>query len=161
MEITDPHDGLNELQKAFDNKLVQMTQCELYPEINFLFDRANGEYRFSYARIEDGQIVAFCVLVLAEPLEGRTCLGVGYAVPLQHRNQGFATDILTKSIDEFSRHIFNSNNIDSFYLEAIVSRKNIPSQKVVSKVFNSVPRECTDSFSGEPAYSYTKLINKI
>ncbi|BBP44656.1 hypothetical protein THMIRHAS_00290 [Thiosulfatimonas sediminis] len=161
MEMTDPHDGLNELQKALDNKLVQMTQCELHPEINFLFDRPNEEYRFSYARIEGGKIIAFCVLVLAEPLEGRTCLGVGYAVPVEYRNQGFATDILTKAIDEFSLHTFNSNDIDSFYLEAIVSRTNIPSQKVVSKVFNSDPRECTDSFSGEPAYSYTKLINKI
>ena len=157
-QMTDPFDGLKELQKAIDARIVQMTPCELHPDICVHFDRPNGEHRFSYALIENGEIKSFAVFVIVEPLEGLPCFNVGYAVPLKYRKQGFATEILKKSADEL-RHGFGRNSIKEFYLEAIVGADNVGSQKLASKFFETTPRECTDSFSGKPALAYTKLIN--
>ena len=41
-DIVDPMDGLNSLQTAMDQRLVQLTQCELYQDLQVLYDEING-----------------------------------------------------------------------------------------------------------------------
>lgn len=156
-QMTDPHDGLVELQKAIDAKVVKMDFCTLHPDVCIHFDRPNGEHRFSYANIVNGEIRAFAVFVIVEPLNNLPCFNIGYAVPEKYRRQGLGTEILNKSIDELA-YGFGRNNIKEFYLEAIVGKDNIPSQKLLAKVFGCTPTECVDSFSGESSLSFTKLV---
>lgn len=130
----DPHDGLVELQKAIDAKVVKMDSCVLHSDIVIHFDRPNGENRFSYAKIVNGEIRSFAFFVIVEPLNNLPCFNVGYAVPEKYRNQGLGTDILKRSIDELA-YGFGRNNVKEFYLEAIVGKNNTPSQKLLSKVF--------------------------
>ncbi|CAI3798501.1 hypothetical protein [Rheinheimera sp. MM224] len=157
-QMTDPHDGLMELQKAIDARIVQMTPCDLHPDICVLFDTPNGEHRFSYALIEAGEIKSFAVYVMADPLNGLPCFSVGYAVPEKYRKQGLATDILVKSSDEL-RHGFGRNGIKEFYLEAVVGTDNLGSNRLASTFFDTDGKQCTDSYSGKSALAYTKLIS--
>ncbi len=156
-QMTDPMDGLTKLQLAMDNKWVELEDCESFDDVKVIFDRPNGEYRFSYAKVIDNSVQAFAVFVIVEPIEGVTCINLGYAVPEHNRGKGLGTEILTKSIEELKNGL-GKNGISEFYLEAIISRSNIASQKIASKIISSTPEECTDSFSGQPAYSYTKLM---
>lgn len=43
----------------------------------------------------------------------------------------------------------------SFYVEAVVGKDNLASQRVASKIISDVPVAGTDSESGEPILAYT------
>jgi hypothetical protein len=155
--MTDPLDGLIALQDALNQRLVQLSPCELHSDISIHVDQPNGHQRLSYTKVVKGEIQAYSVFVLTEPLNGLPCFNLGYAVPEKFRKQGFATDIFKKSIDELTSG-FGRNKVKEFYLEAVVSVDNIASQKMISKSFTDTPKECTDSESGQASLSYTKLI---
>jgi hypothetical protein len=155
--MTDPLDGLTALQDALNKRLVQLSPCELYSDIGIHVDQPNGHQRLSYAKVVKGEIQAYSVFVLTEPLNGLPCFNLGYAVPEKFRKQGFATDIFKKSIDELKSG-FGRNKVKEFYLEAVISVDNIASQKMISKLFTDAPKECIDSESGLASLAYTKLI---
>lgn len=153
-----PMDGLIGLQDALNKKLVEFKQCELSKDIAMHVDYPGGNVRFSYAKIEYGKIQSYAVFIMAEPLNGLSCLNLGYAVPKEYREQGFAQDILKKSILELKNGL-GRNKIKEFYLEAIVEIGNKISQKIASKIISDSPKKCKDEYSGQDALAYIKLIN--
>ena len=155
--MTDPLDGLNQLQYAIDNGFNELFPCELSPELQCISDQPNGIQRFTYAEIKTGKIHAYSVFVVTENLNELPCFNIGYAVPETFRRRGFATSVLKKSIAELKNELAR-NNIKRFYLEAIVGTSNKASQKIANKLISQTPKECTDSESGQPALSYTRLI---
>ena len=104
-----------------------------------------------------GIIQAFCVFAIVEPINGLPCFNIGCAVKKEFQNRGLAKEIVEKSIAELSNG-FGRNNVKKFYIEAIVGTSNEYSQKLSVKLISSTPKQCTDSVSGLPALSYTRLI---
>ncbi|WP_281649095.1 hypothetical protein [Parendozoicomonas sp. Alg238-R29] len=155
--MTDPMVGLQELQKAIDKNLVEFQKCELSRDLVIHVDQPDGHTRFTYAKIKHQRIRSYAVFVLVEPINGLPCLNIGYAVPEKYQNNGNATEILEKSIAEL-KNGFARNNVNKFYLEAIVGKDNIISQKIANKLISKTPKECNDEYSNKPALAYTRLI---
>lgn len=156
-QMVDPIIGLRALQDALDNNLVEMSPCELTSEIEVHFDRPNGEYRYSYAKIQNGIVQALVQFVVNEPLNGLPCFGIGYAVIEERRQKQLGTLVVSKSIDEMVNGL-SKNGLSRFYFEAIIGRNNFASQHLAAKLISNDPRECVDSYSGEDAFAYTRLI---
>lgn len=156
MPIADPMVSLNELQKAI-RRGMPTRPTEAGTTIRLVVDKPAGVHRYSYAKIEHGRVKSIAILVHHEPINGIPCFNLGYAVPDAYRNRGWAKDILEKAIEEMRRGL-GRNGGTSFYVEAVVSRDNIPSQHVASKVISGSPVEGIDSESGEPILAYTRLI---
>jgi hypothetical protein len=156
--MVDPMNALVGLQEALDSRRILLTPCALYPNIKVVFDQPHGKGRFTYANIKGGKIVALSIFAQADPLKGKPCFNVGYAVLSEMRQQGLGTDILMKGIEELSNG-FKKHGAAEFYIEAVISVSNTPSNKIATKVISNSPTHCMDSHSGEPALQYVKLIS--
>ena len=156
-KMTNPMDGLISLQSAIDNGFDELSPCEIFPDIQVVFDQPHGTHRFTYVKIELGLIRALCVFVDVEPINGIPCFSIGYAVPKQFQNRGLAKEIIEKSIEELSNG-FCRHNVKKFYIDAIISTSNEYSQKLATRFISPKYEKCTDSFSGLPAFAYTRLI---
>ncbi|MDT4814668.1 hypothetical protein FQZ97_476780 [compost metagenome] len=99
---------------------------------------------------------ALAVYVLAEPLEGERCFGLGYAVAENCRNQGLAKEVVEKSIAELSLGF--RKHFSKLYIETMVGQDNIASQKVSAQLISSTPKATTDAHSGQPALQYVRLL---
>jgi len=155
--MTDPMDSLRLLQQAIDEQIVGFQRCERFPDISVHFDKPNDVPRFTYASLENGVAQSIALFVLGEPVEGTPCFQMGWATVETIRGKGLATDVVSKSIEELKDGM-NRNGIDRFYLEAIISESNIESQRLAARIFTDAPEPCADSFSGEKALQYLRLV---
>ncbi|MGG8129948.1 GNAT family N-acetyltransferase [Klebsiella aerogenes] len=155
--MTDPHVGLISFQEALDNNLLELHKCTVHPDLSLHFDQPEGEARFTYALIEDGKVKATAVFVQDEVMEdGLPCFGLGYAVAEDYRGQGLGYVVVEKSLAEFENGM--KRHIPKFYVETIVDKGNIPSQKISARHINPESNEVTDQYSQTPSYHYEKLI---
>ena len=155
--MTNPIDGLNSLQSALNEGLALKT-CALHPELQMIFDQPNGCKRFTYAMIESGVIKAYATLILGQPLQGKACFSIGYATSQSFQSIGLASEVLEKSIDELKNSL-RLNDINAFYIEAVIRADNAASLKVASKVICNTPRSVVDELSGEDSFYYQRLID--
>lgn len=151
--MTDPMDALKELQKAIDAQLVQMNPCELNPHLQVLLDHPNGTPRFTYAQIDHGKVQATVLAVGADFVEDIPCFQIGYAVAPQYRSKGVGQQILQQALAEFKNGM-SRTQLTEFYVEAIVSTDNLPSNKIASSLISQSPTPCTDEDTNEPALQY-------
>lgn len=156
-EMTNPYDALKSFQQAIRAGILDLHRCELDPELFVHADRAGDAMRLTYAYIDGKSVTAFTNLVQTEPYEGLPCFQVGYAVPPTYRNQGRATAVVKAAIAEMVSG-FSRNGLPALYVEAIVGRDNLASQRVAEKVLMQNGREVVDSISGQPALSYMRKI---
>ncbi|HED2522696.1 TPA: GNAT family N-acetyltransferase [Klebsiella aerogenes] len=155
--MTDPHVGLISFQEALDNNLLELHKCTVHPDLSLHYDQPEGEPRFTYALIEDGKVKATAVFIRDEVMEdGLPCFGLGYAVAEGFRGQGLGYEIVEKSLAEFEHGI--KRHMAKFYIETLVDKDNIPSQKISARHINPESRETTDQYSQTPSYHYEKLI---
>ncbi|WP_455233490.1 GNAT family N-acetyltransferase [Geopseudomonas aromaticivorans] len=155
--MTDPMNALIDLQKAV-RKGFATQPGEINPALRVVFDKPEGHARITYARIEQGRVKALAIFLMVEPIDGIACLQVGYAVPEFYHGRGWATEIVEQGIQELRKGM-GRNGGKQFYVEAIVGKDNLASQRVAAKIFPDAPRETTDSVSGEPALAYTRLVD--
>jgi len=155
--MTDPMDGLRSLQIALDHNEVELLDCEVHPDIKVILDHPNGEPRITYVTIREHKALAISIFVRADPLEGLPCFNLGYAVAESERQQGLATVIVQKGLDELGNGM-RRHGVPRFYVEAVVEVSNIPSHKLARRLISDNPTPCTDCFSGEAAMHYNKLI---
>lgn len=155
--MTDPMDALNELQVALDARAVQMQPCALHTEIQVLLDHPNGTPRFTYARVQSGKVQSIALLVKADTVHGLPCFQIGYAVTESMRGKGLGSQILQQAMDELM-HGMSRTPLKEFYLEAIVSTENEPSNKIARRLISDAPESCTDEFTGEPANQYLRKV---
>ncbi|MGB4336109.1 MAG: hypothetical protein WBJ41_14820 [Chromatiaceae bacterium] len=155
--MTDPMNALVELQRALDRWIVSLQPCEIHKDISVIFDQPNGMPRYTYAKINNGKVQSIAVFALTQPVEGVPCFQLGWATVESIRGHGLATDTTTKGIDEFTNGL-RKHGAGKFYLEAIVSDTNEPSNKIAKKLLSESPAKCTDSFSGEPAVQYLRIV---
>ncbi|WP_162997446.1 MULTISPECIES: GNAT family N-acetyltransferase [Serratia] len=154
--ITDPHDGLLSLQQALDLNLVHPDRCKLHPEMSVIYDTPEGNWRLTYAFIEDGKVKASAVFVISDDLNGIKCFGIGYSVAESFRRMGLATELVEKAIKELQYGL--KDRISTFYVEALIGESNIASRKVAEKTLTSSGEPFTEGISGLPAFRYVKLI---
>ncbi len=159
-EMVDPMDSLVGYQAAFAQGLIAPIQCRMSPDVKVFVDEPkgpSGPRRFSYTIFENDTAIALALLITGQPLNGKPCFDLGYAVAETHRKLGLAEKVVQAAISEM-QYGLSANGVTEFYVEAIVGRGNIASQKVAAKTVQSTPSEVTDSYSGEPAYRYVRLI---
>ncbi len=154
--MTNPMDALESLQFELSRGFT-LKQCELHSDLKMIYDLADGVPRFTYVKIESGIIKSYAALILAEPLDGKTCFTIGYATPNKFQSLGLATEIVEKSIEEL-RFGLQRANVKEFHIEAVISVNNISSQKVANKSISKEREQITDEVSGEDAYYYKKLV---
>ncbi|MBA5601039.1 GNAT family N-acetyltransferase [Pectobacterium aroidearum] len=154
--ITDPYDGLLSLQQALDTGGVTPGKGTLFPELSTVFDSPNGNWRMTYALIENGRVKASAVFVIASPLNGKHCFGIGYSVSEADRGKGLALALVEKSIKELQFNM--QGKLTEFYVEALVGATNLASQKVAEKFTLSEGEPFTEQLSGLPALRYVKLV---
>lgn len=156
-EMTDPYDALKSFQQAIKAGILDLHRCELDPKLFVHADKAGDAMRLTYAYIDRKTVTAFTNFVQTEPYEGFPCFQVGYAVPPAYRNQARATTVVKAAIAEMVSG-FSRNGMTAFYVEAIVGRDNLASQRVAEKVLMQKGREIVDAVSGQPALSYMRRI---
>lgn len=91
--ITDPSTGLQSFQQALLQGTIQLERGALDRDLYVHFDKANGERRLTYVRLEGKIVTAFVNFVQCDRIEGKPCFGIGYAVPEAYRNQGRAKEL--------------------------------------------------------------------
>ncbi len=155
-DMIDPMEALTSLQAAINNG-HSLNQCELDPSISVVVDQPNGITRFSYVRIEQKVVKALSLFAAVEPIDGIACFAIGYAVPSSHRNKGLATEIVEKGIAELGNGL-GRNGVNKLYIEAIVGKENIASQKVSSKTISTEFYLVVDDCSGKDAFRYLRLV---
>jgi RimJ/RimL family protein N-acetyltransferase len=104
-------------------------------------------------------VTAFVVFALVQPIEGKHCFALGYAVPEAYRNQGRAKEVVTVAIAEL-QHGLGRAGISPFYVEAIVGADNMASRRVAEQVISDAPVAITDSISGLPAFRYIRKVEQ-
>ncbi|WP_078802579.1 GNAT family N-acetyltransferase [Pseudomonas fluorescens] len=159
--MTDPTVGMNNLQRAITKNNVVLTKGEIYPDLQMLVDHpAPGEVRVTYAKVLHGRIRGYVVFVKAQPFEGVPCFSIGYAVPEKFRKHGVGTEVVEKGIREL-RNGMARNGLRQFYIEAIVDKNNIASQRLAVKVIAmEADRNVIEKESGKPAVVYMRLIKE-
>ncbi|KQW19775.1 hypothetical protein ASC85_07960 [Pseudomonas sp. Root401] len=157
-QIADPMDALVSLQREV-RRGMPTHPTGLGSEVRVVLDQPNGVTRYTFARIQHGRVKAIALFVHHEPIDGIACFNIGYAVPEAYRQRGWAKQILEAGIQELSAGL-GRHGITQFYIEAVVGKENIASQRVASAVLASEPTEGIDSESGQPVFTYTRLIKR-
>jgi hypothetical protein len=155
--MTDPMQALVQLQSALDNRIVRLRPCEIHKDLSVIADEPNGRPRFTYAKLEGTKVQSISLFALVDPVDGFPCFQMGCATVEAVRGRGFATDVTTKGIDEL-RNGIKRNRVEKFYVEAIVSVANEPSNRLAQKLLSASPVNCIDAFSGEPALQYLRIV---
>ncbi|HDS1721730.1 N-acetyltransferase [Pseudomonas putida] len=157
-QLTDPMDALVSLQQAV-RRGFPTDPTGQGKDIRVVHDNPNGIPRYTYARIEHGRVKAIAILHVHAPIDGIACFALGYAVPEAYRNRGWAKQIVEAGIQELSAGL-GRHGVEQFYVEAVVGQDNIASQRVANAVVSSEHTEGTDSESGLPVFSYTRLVKR-
>lgn len=155
-QIADPMDALVSLQREV-RRGMPTNPCDLYPGLRVVLDQPNGIIRYTYARIEHGRVKAIALFVHHEPIDGVPCFNLGYAVPDAYRGRGWAPEIVEQGVQEL-RQGLGRHGVKSFYVEAVIGKDNLASQRVATKVISIDSIESNDSESGEPVLAFKRLV---
>lgn len=155
--IVDPYPAFLSFKKAYVAKQITCISGRVHSEIVVHVDNPTPDsHRITYAILSKGKPVAFAVYAPADPMPDGPCFQIGYAVEKSLRNNGLATQIISKSIDEMVNGFKPS--FKKFYIEAIVGETNIASQKLAQKFICSTPNKIVDKESCEPAFQYLREV---
>jgi hypothetical protein len=102
-----------------------------------------------------GRADAIVQFVQAEPVDGVPCFGLGCAVQEALRGQGLGRRTVANALAEL-QHGLRRSNLKKYYLEAIVSPSNTPSNKLAARFISDAPVSGTGDVSGEPALQCLK-----
>lgn len=156
--MTDPSDALTSFQQALPLGVLHLQPGDLDPTLLVHMDEpAAGVTRLTYVRIEGQTVTAMALFTPCDPIEGRVCFAVGYAVPPSHRGQGRAKDVVNASLAELAKG-FGRAGILPIYVEAIVGADNVASQHVAAATISAESKAVTDSVSGLPALQYVRQL---
>lgn len=151
--MTDPSDALASFQDVLPSGQLQLQRGVLDPTLFVHFDRPNGRARFTYVRIEGMAVTAMAMLVMAEPEDGKPFFDLGYAVPITHRGQGRAKEIIAAGLAELAKGMGRAG-ARAFFVQAVVGDDNVASQHVAAATISGAPTAITDAGSGLPALRY-------
>lgn len=157
--MVDPHIGFVSFQEAVRAGTIQLAKCASHPDLYMFHDTPEpGVQRLTYALVAGDLAKAYAVYVLAEPLNGKPCFGVGYATDVEYRGQGVATEVVRLSMADLQKNMASKLRSPGFYVEAIIGADNLASQAVAVRTLNDKPKQTKDKESGQPALQYVKLL---
>ena len=156
-QMTDPSDAMTSFQEALRLGEIPLRPGAVDPELYVFADNPMGSSRLTYVRLDGQTVTAFASFVASEPIDGLPCLQLGYAVPESFRGGGRAGEIVEAAIADI-RVGLGRNGVPAFYIEAVVGKDNLPSQRVAERAISDSPTEITDSVSGLPARHYLRKI---
>ena len=119
------------------------------------FDEPNGRPRWTYVYTSENQITAFANLTPCDPLEGKPCFQIGYAVPKDYRGKGLAKKIAAAAMVELSNG-FERHGDAQFFIEASVEIGNDASHAVARAIFGESVQDGEDEKTGEKLKLYRK-----
>jgi len=157
MEMANPHHSMVSFQQELRAGRLELNVVRNYHDVYSHFDEpAQGVFRLTYVRLSKDRMTvkAFVACVMNGQVDGFPCTSVGYAVPEDMRNQGFAKQLLREAIQD---QAFQAGQVGhkAIYVEAVADVTNLPSQRVAEAVLAVEREPITDSASGRPAYRYT------
>ena len=155
--MVDPMDALVKLQEAVNARWVVLRPGDIYPYLGVWMDEPAGKTRLTYARVTGRKVEAVAMFCHNGHIEGVPCFQTGYAVIEPMRQKRFASDLVSRGIEEM-RNGLGKHGAKRFYVEAVVGLTNTASNKLARHLLSDTPETITDDFSGQPALRYVKLV---
>lgn len=156
--MADPMSALLSFQKEISAGMLTAASNGS-PNIRVVRDELNGKTRFSFARVEQGQVKSLVMFISGGNKNDVPCFDVGYAVALPWRGKGYAKEIITQGLKELSEGLRLATGLSAFWVVAVIGMENVASQAVAKSTLSSTFEEIVDEFSGLPALIYSRLIN--
>lgn len=157
--MTDPSDALASFQQMLPLGVLRLEPGAIDPNVFVHGDTpAPGVRRLTYVRLDGQAVTAMALLTSCDPIEGRPCFALGYAVPPVYRGQGRAKAIVIAALAELAEG-FGRAGILPIYVEAIVGADNLASQGVAAASLSPDRRAVIDEVSGLPALQYLRRIS--
>lgn len=154
--MTDPSDALISFQRVFSQGRIDLQRGVVNRDIHVHADPLpNGQMRLTYVQLVGRTVTAFVNVVPCDPIEGRPCFMIGYAVPALYRGQGRAKAAVRAALSEMEAG-FTRVGLAPYYVEAIVGADNLTSQSVAAATLSETGTPVTDEVSGEPAFQYVR-----
>ena len=114
----DMNAALASFQGAYSKGIIRPIRCQLHGNLCVLRDNANGDTRFTFARVDStGDVHAIVSILPAEPYQGKPCFALAYAVAEKFRGHGLAKEIVGQTIAEL-RNGFR-RQFPKFYIEVV------------------------------------------
>lgn len=155
--MTDPMSALISFQKEIFAGMPTKASVG-FPNTRVFRDEPNGKTRFSYARVEQGQVRSLVMFVSGGTINGVPCFDVGYAVAAPWQGRGYAKEIIAQGIEELSAGLRQATGLTAFWIIAVIDVENYASQSVAKSVLSSTPEKIVDESSGSPALVFRRLI---
>lgn len=155
--MTDPSNALRSFQHQFRLGRIPVRAGAIDKFIFCFHDTLLGQERFTYVTLNRKTVTAFVNFAFVEPIDGKPCLSIGYAVPQPYRNQGRAKKAAASAILEI-QNLMSERGCSTFYVEAIVGTENEASKCVAAAVISDTPKALTDDESGLPALQYVRKL---
>lgn len=128
------------------------------PNIRVFRDEPNGKTRFSYARVDEGQVRSLAMFVSGGAMDGIPCFDVGYAVAPPWRGCGYAKEIVIQGIKELSVGLRQATGLTAFWIVAVIDPENHVSKSLAMCTLSTTPESILDEFSGLPALVFRLLV---
>lgn len=156
--MADPMSALLSFQKEISAGMPTAAS-DGSPNIRVVRDELNGETRFSFARVEHGQVKSLVMFISGGNKNGVPCFDVGYAVATPWRGRGYAKEIIAQGLKELSVGLRLATGLSAFWVVAVIGMENFASQAVAKSTLSNTFEEIVDDFSGLPALVFRRLIN--
>jgi hypothetical protein len=158
--MTDPANSLRSFQEELQLGTILLSRTKLDQDLFIYRDTVGKAPRMTYARLEGKTVTALAMFTPETPISGTPCVGIGYAVPETHRNQGRAKDIIKAAIADMQYGLERQGH-SVFYVEAIVGADNLASRRVAEQIISENPEAMVDGISGLPAFRYILRVEKV
>lgn len=148
---------LNSLQQAL-NDGMPVIPSELDAGYKMFYDEPFlGGRRFSFAKIVDGEAHTLSIFGLESPIDGVIYYNVGYAVKESLRGKGLAIEAVNTGIEKLKNEL-GREQVDKFYVEAVINITNHHSINVAKKLFLNDGIAMKEGTTETPALYFRKLI---
>ena len=154
--MVDMNAAMESFQGALDQGLISPLRGELDDDLHVLQDVAGGLLRITYVYMTNDRVTAFASIAQCDPLEGKPCFQIGYAVDEEHRGQGLAKKITAASMAEFSNGL-TRNGANNFVIEAAVDTENEASLAVARAVIAESWTDAKDHNTGQPIRLFHRI----
>lgn len=150
-------DALDALQAALDTGAVELSPCEVHPDLRVLFDEAAGAPRITYASMADGRILSMAMFAVTDDVDGVSCFRVGAATVEAARGRGLATGTVRMAMEEL-RNGLTASGVGPFCVEAVVEPADEPGNRLARRLLSGSPETRVDGDTGEPVLQYVRLL---
>jgi len=155
--MADPMVALLKFQQALNDGIAIIDPNELDEGYLKMYDELPSGKRYSYAKVVDREVQTVSIFGYEDPFRGVDRFSVGYAVKENHRGRRLSIEAVNKGIEDLKDKLRPTGK-KSFYVEALVDKKNSPSIRIAQQLFPGTGVASVDSETGTPSLLFYKLI---